>query len=318
MTKCRNCGKEFNGNLCPECGAIAPFPPSEQPSDPPSSSNQDYIPGQLYIPKLENEPIVKKKLPGWAVTLISIGVLLLIIAIFATVDNKDDGKSLSASSESAYSKSSNAYKAPSKAYSAPAAAPNYSAPSGSSQPPASSGPTAQPFEIELGAGNYAVGIDIPVGVYNLLAVSGSGNVISTKGLNEIMSGTPDDFYIQTYNNASLPLKSVLRIGGDLVVKLTSEKAYVDNLSPRTNSLTEPVTLSSGNYTAGVDFLAGIYDIRLVQGSGNVISSAAGVNEIFGSNVNYGYIKSFKNAPFLEGADLEISGVTIELVPSVAG
>lgn len=309
MAKCQHCGKEFNGNFCPECGTPAPTPTSEQFSNQSSSNEQDYTPGQLYIPKLEDEPIVRKKLPGWAVALISVGALLFIIAIFAATNNtnnKDDDKTLSASSAPTYS--------------SPAKTPSYSTPSSSSQPPVSSKPEAitQPFEIELGAGNYAAGIDIPVGVYNLVAVSGSGNVFSTEGLNEIMSGTPDDFYIQTYNNANLPFKAVLRVSGDLVVKLTSEKAYVDNLSPRTNSLTEPVTLSSGNYTAGVDFLAGIYDIRLVQGSGNVISSEAGVNEIFGSNTDYGYIKSFKNAPFTEGAELEISGVTIELVPSVAG
>ena len=40
-------------------------------------------------------------------------------------------------------------------------------------------PATEHFEVDLSAGNYVSGVDIPAGTYNLTATGGSGNVSST-------------------------------------------------------------------------------------------------------------------------------------------
>lgn len=90
-----------------------------------------------------------------------------------------------------------------------------------------------------------------------------------------------------------------------------------SLVPRKNDLTEEIELSSGNYVAGTDFTAGIYDIILVEGNGNVSSSnmfEGGLNAVMGSDDDM-YTQEFKNATLEEGTTLELSGITIKLVPS---
>jgi hypothetical protein len=51
-----------------------------------------------------------------------------------------------------------------------------------------------------------------------------------------------------------------------------------------SSVQKEFTLSAGNYTAGIDFPAGVADVEAVSGTGNLISSNlynGGVNEMFG-------------------------------------
>lgn len=58
--------------------------------------------------------------------------------------------------------------------------------------------------ITLGNGTYLVGKDIPAGVYDLYAVKGRGNVISSGSINIIMGISGDeDFYQREQQNAVL-------------------------------------------------------------------------------------------------------------------
>lgn len=180
---------------------------------------------------------------------------------------------------------------------------------------------AEPFETTLSAGHYTAGIDFPSGNYDITAVDGSGNVSSSNmfsgGLNEVMATKEDDMYIKEFKNADLKKDTVLSIGGNLSVKISSKEADTAGLTSRSNELTKEVELSSGNYVTGADFPAGIYDVILVKGSGNVSSSNmydGGLNEIMGSGDDM-YIKEFKHASFSDGDTLELSGVTVKLVPS---
>ena len=65
-------------------------------------------------------------------------------------------------------------------------------------------PVVEHFEVDLSAGNYVAGVDIPAGTYNLTATSGSGNVSSSNmysgGLNEIMGSPADEYTQETFNN----------------------------------------------------------------------------------------------------------------------
>lgn len=78
-------------------------------------------------------------------------------------------------------------------------------------------------------------------------------------------------------------------------------------------------LSSGHYTAGIDFPAGKYNVTAISGTGNVSTSnmfSGGMNAMMGeSGTDEMYEQEFKNAEFKNGTTLSISGVEIELTPS---
>ena len=106
---------------------------------------------------------------------------------------------------------------------------------------------------------------------------------------------------------------------------TSEGSTTDTSTPPADP--EPITVdqefSSGNYTAGIDFPAGTYDIVAVSGGGNVSSSNlydGGINAIMGTEDQNElmdmYEPEYKNIDLPEGTTLTIDGVQVQLVPSV--
>ncbi len=185
------------------------------------------------------------------------------------------------------------------------------------------------YEAELKNGHFEAGIDFPAGTYDIEAVEGGGNVISDNiysgGINAIM-GTEKadqglDMYEQKYSNIKLPEGTILSIT-DVKVKITSdEKASADPLKERTAYPDEKVTLSNGNFEAGVDFPEGTYNIVAVKGGGNVTSDNifdGGINAIIGTKAaDQGlnmYQQEYYNIIFEEGITLSIDGVTIDLIP----
>ena len=107
-----------------------------------------------------------------------------------------------------------------------------SAPSSDAQAPASSSePESIAFDQEFSSGNYTAGVDFPAGKYDIVAVSGGGNVSSSNafsgGINAVM-GTEEqnevaDMYEQEYKNIDLPEGVVLSISG-VTVRLTCDDA----------------------------------------------------------------------------------------------
>lgn len=83
-------------------------------------------------------------------------------------------------------------------------------------------------EVTLKDGNYTVDTDFPAGTYDIVAVSGSGNVSSSNmfsgGLNVVMSPKPPlEMYITEYKNVDLTQKdTTLKISG-VTVKLVPSK-----------------------------------------------------------------------------------------------
>lgn len=191
-------------------------------------------------------------------------------------------------------------------------------------------PSTISFEREFSSGNYTAGIDFPAGKYDIVAVSGGGNVSSSNafdgGINAVM-GTEDknelmDMYEQEYSNIDLPDGTTLTISG-VTVRLTCDTASGAPLTPRNQEITETVDLGSGNFVAGEDFPSGVYDIVAVSGAGNVSSDnlySGGLNAMMGTEEENQlmdmYEQEYKNIDLPDGTTLTISGVQIQLVPSV--
>ncbi len=183
---------------------------------------------------------------------------------------------------------------------------------------------------EFSSGNYTAGVDFPAGKYDIIAVEGGGNVVSSNlfsgGINAVM-GTEEmnetiDMYEQEYSNIDLPSGTVLSISG-VTVRLTCDAADGAPLTPRDQEITETVELGNGNFTSGEDFAPGVYDIVAVSGGGNVSSSNmfdGGLNAVMGTEDQNKmidmYEQQYKNIDLPEGVTLTISGVKIQLIPSV--
>ena len=85
----------------------------------------------------------------------------------------------------------------------------------------------QPQYFELSNGNYLVGEDIEAGTYDIMAVSGSGNIYSdniNEWINEMLSADPDDeFYSQRFNNYTCTDGTTITISNGLTVKFKKIK-----------------------------------------------------------------------------------------------
>lgn len=81
-------------------------------------------------------------------------------------------------------------------------------------------------EVTLSAGNYMAGTDFTEGVYDVVAVSGSGNVSSDNiyegGINAIMGTKTNDMYQKEYKNVSLKSGVTLKVSG-VTIKLVPSK-----------------------------------------------------------------------------------------------
>lgn len=180
---------------------------------------------------------------------------------------------------------------------------------------------SEPYTVQLTSGNYTAGIDIPIGKYNITAISGKGNVSSSNlyngGINAMM-GIDDGsgLYEATFNNLDLSKDVILTISGGVTIELNSDSAKTKSLKTR-KVQGEECILNSGNYTAGNDFVEGVYNISIVSGNGNVSSSNlydGGINAIMGTDGDI-YEKEYKNIKLPKNATLEVSGCQIKLTPS---
>ena len=82
--------------------------------------------------------------------------------------------------------------------------------------------------VTLGNGTYLVGKDIPEGVYDLYAVKGGGNVMSSRQVNAIMGVSGDeDFYQREQQNVALKEGTNIELKG-VTVKFVPDDEYVIN------------------------------------------------------------------------------------------
>lgn len=71
---------------------------------------------------------------------------------------------------------------------------------------------------KLSNGKYEVGKDFEAGKYNIVAISGGGNVICSGAINAIMGPADDGFYQKQYNNITFKSGQVLDIR-DVTIEL---------------------------------------------------------------------------------------------------
>lgn len=182
--------------------------------------------------------------------------------------------------------------------------------------------SSETYETDLTAGNYTVGIDIPAGTYTLTAKNGLGTVYNSNaygdGINEVMGTTEGGSSIKELNNVNFESGDVLTLSSTLVLHITSSSADITSIKARENTLTQSFNVQAGNYVAGTDFPAGVYDVIATGAAGNVSSSNmfdGGLNETMSSS-NDGYsIQEFKHANLTEGSTLTISSTSVQLIPS---
>lgn len=192
-------------------------------------------------------------------------------------------------------------------------------------PKATPEPTPIPtieFTAVLTNGNYTVGIDIPAGKYDITALSGSGSVRSSdlfapNGISTTM-GVGSEAYCEEYKNVELTEGIFLSVSGGVEISIYCDKASGEPLKERIQPNTETISLGSGNFVAGEDFPAGIYDIVATSGSGTVSSDNwldGGIWATMGVEESVIYEKEYKNIMLSEGVALTIERVNIDLIPS---
>lgn len=85
-------------------------------------------------------------------------------------------------------------------------------------------PTPEPVSINLSAGKYIAGQDIPIGKYDVTWVSGTGNFFADNptgiGINEAFG--ENDNFIKIYKNATFKSGNEIEVRGNLIVNLTSK------------------------------------------------------------------------------------------------
>ncbi len=134
------------------------------------------------------------------------------------------------------------------------------------------------FETDLGAGEYAAGIDLPEGIYQVTCTTGDVN-LSIRNRDQGVSeydyykeeiDEDEDFYYKT-KEVHLYQGSYIKVDGNGTLNLVTESAQTDQLSQRTdNPLTETIKLKK-NAVAGKDFPAGTYDITAEKAYGTLVT-----------------------------------------------
>lgn len=190
-------------------------------------------------------------------------------------------------------------------------------------PVATATPTADPnvpqaYTTELTSGDYSVGMDIPVGVYQMVAASGRGTIdTESDALSEAMTmDSTGSNGVTTVEALDLVQGDILKIRGTLQLKLESEAALVNARTKRKVTESTHYTLDSGfSYQSGVEFPAGTYNLKAIRGSG-VIRTAGefSVTENMGSTEDRTMVTEMKNIQLPQGTTLSLEGVSVELIP----
>jgi ribosomal protein S27E len=168
-------------------------------------------------------------------------------------------------------------------------------------------------EYLLSTGFYTAGIDIPEGVCNVTAISGSGNITSSDfGINEIFGFDRDE--VSSYKGLKLQKGVTLSVARKVTIKLVYKQIH-NSCTGRTYNMSGSIELSTGNYTAGKDFKAGMYNIAAVSGTGNLSTGDYEVIEVFGLDEED--IAEIKNVSINQGVELSLEGkLTVRLIPAV--
>ena len=179
------------------------------------------------------------------------------------------------------------------------------------------------YEADLTAGIYKGGVHLPQGTYTLTCKSGSGQVELTDSKNNIwVQYNFGDDYDNTEEEVSdfevFPGCYVI-VEDTLELHMTAENAQM-NLTAIANPLTESKTVSD-KFTVGKDVPAGVYDVKCVEGFGIFdydVTVSAGYENYMGmliGNEESGFPQELKNIVLIDGTEVDLEGLTVELTPS---
>ncbi|HIW73953.1 MAG TPA: hypothetical protein H9684_06490 [Firmicutes bacterium] len=236
-----------------------------------------------------------------------------------------------------------------------------------------------PYEETLPSGHYVVGVDIPAGVYTIIARKGAGRLFTAQGVLDaelVAEGGPET--ICGFDGVALTVGDTMTVTG-MTVRV--EGTANGSTSSRSNTATKAVTLAvlsaseetgtttgpssagpsdttdasgaAGNtdpagtgdssavqgaepaepvspspapssapsavFTAGTDFPAGVYTVKALRGSGEVSAGAVengGIQAAMSSEEEEGTVQEFRNVNLTEGLELTVTGLDIQLVPSL--
>lgn len=179
------------------------------------------------------------------------------------------------------------------------------------------------YEADLTAGVYKGGVHIPQGTYTLTCKSGSGQVelIDSKNNIWVQYSFGDD-----YDNPEEEVSDFevfpgcyVMVEDTLELHMTAENAQM-NLTAIANPLTESKAVSD-KFTVGKDVPAGVYDVKCVEGLGIFdydVTVSAGYESYMGmliGNEESGFPQELKNIVLIDGTEVDLEGLTVELTPS---
>lgn len=179
------------------------------------------------------------------------------------------------------------------------------------------------YEADLTAGIYKGGVHLPQGTYTLTCKSGSGQVELTDSKNNIwVQYNFGDDYDNTEEEVSdfevFPGCYVI-VEDTLELHMTAENSQM-NLTAIANPLTESKIVSD-KFTVGKDVPAGVYDVKCVEGFGIFdydVTVSAGYENYMGmliGNEESGFPQELKNIVLIDGTEVDLEGLTVELTPS---
>ena len=178
----------------------------------------------------------------------------------------------------------------------------------------------------LSNGTYTAGMDIPEGKYKLVAKHGYGDVYSSNeemGIDEYMEAEDliddsdeDNESATEFSNLVLKIGDKVTIEDSLVLEFSSKNANLTQSIVR-KEIGKEVTLKKGVYTCGKDFEIGVYDIVLVEDSGNIVIEENDIGNSYFFGSNYDDIREIKNYNFKIGEKIHVYGkdFVIKLSPS---
>lgn len=170
-----------------------------------------------------------------------------------------------------------------------------------------------PNAYTLTTGFYTVGLDIPVGKCDVIAISGFGNLYSSDYIINEVFGIEEE-YVSSFNGLKLSEDITLIVSGELTIKIVY-KLVDGDFSGRIYDMSSAINLSTGNFEAGEDFEVGTYNIVAVSGSGNLYSSEGDVNEILGFEDDV--VQEIKNVYLPKGSELSlVGGLSVKLIPAI--
>lgn len=188
--------------------------------------------------------------------------------------------------------------------------------------------TGDTYQLELTAGCYEVGIDLPEGKYSAELLNYNGTLLISdwdNGINIWKYFGEGENAIRQSDDLRLYRGAKVQIDGGISIRLTTENGQLpDMVIPISNPLSQEIDIT-GTKTAGIDFPAGTYDLTATSGVGLFHYTVPGQQEDdyspeFGIMLNSaGSDESssldYKNVVLPEGTKIDVQRLTVKLVPS---